>query len=102
MTALRLQKLEIDDCESAILRGYFDWGRGNVADSPEPSWDNADEATRLKLQRRGYDLYDGYPVQPGNDIGPTEISISVGINSRIILDDARRCRSSAIVGRIRG
>lgn len=95
MTALRLQKLEIEDCEPAILHGYFDWGRGNADDSDEPAWDDADEATRLAVARRGYDLYDGYPAQPGNSLGPTEIFLSVGINSRVILNDACRFLSRA-------
>ena len=73
MTALRIQKLEIDDCEREILRNYFDWGRGNSADTPELSWQDADEATRLFIARRGYALYDSLALQPGNDIGPTEI-----------------------------
>ncbi len=99
MTALRIQKLEIDDCEQEILRNYFEWGRGNPADTPEPSWQDADEATRLFIARRGYALYDGLALQPGNDIGPTEIFISVGINSRVILNDA--CRFLARAERAR-
>lgn len=95
MTALRIQKMAIDDCEQTILRNYFDWGRGNATDSQEPSWDDADEATRAMLQRRGYDFYDGYPAQPGNDIGAAEIFVSVGINSRVILNDACRLLARA-------
>jgi hypothetical protein len=90
VTPLRIQKLEIEDCEAQILRGYFEWGRGNAHDSLEPKWEHADEATRRAIALRGYDLYDGYPPQPGNDLSPTEIFLSVGINSRVVLNDACR------------
>ena len=92
MTALRLKKLEIKDCEATVLSSYFYWGRGNAAASREPSWDDAHEATRLTIARRGYDLFDGRPAQPDNDIGLTEIFPSVRIRSRVILNDARGLR----------
>jgi len=65
MTALRPRKLEIEDCEAAILRNRFDWGRGYATDSSEPPWDEADASTRQAVIRRGYALSDGHPARAG-------------------------------------
>jgi len=65
MTALRPQKLEIADCEAAILRNRFDWGRGYGTDWSEPPWDEADAPTRQAAIRRGYALAGGYPARAG-------------------------------------
>ena len=92
MTALRLQKLEIENCEEALLNGYYDWG---TAYGVAP----ADSASRSEIAHRGYDLYDGCPAQSGFEIGPAEIFLSVGINSRLALPDA--CRILALRERAR-
>jgi len=88
MTALRIQKLKIDDCEEALISGYHDWGTGYGTVLPGA-------AGRLEVARRAYELYDGHPAQLGNDIGPTEIFMSVGVNSRVILNDACRILACA-------
>lgn len=90
MTALTLQLLCIRDCERAIERNYYDWGRGRAADSPEPDWDTAAPAQRRQVAIRGYELYDGVPPQYGNRIGPLEVYASAGINSHVVLLDAVR------------
>lgn len=90
MTAFTLQLLSIPDCEAVIERGYFDWGRGRPADSPEPDWEAASQKQRIQIALRGYGLYDGLPARGGNRIGPIEVYASIGINSRAILLDAVR------------
>jgi hypothetical protein len=90
MTALTLQLLHISDCETAVERGYYDWGRGRPADSPEPDWDAASPGQRRQTVLRGYGLYDGLPAQRGNRLGPLEVYASTGINSRVVLLDAVR------------
>ena len=90
MTALHLQKLDVADCEAALERGYFDWGRGWAKDSPEPDWDEASPQQRRAIALRGYGLYDGLPPQLGNRLGWLEIYASVGINSRVVVYDAVR------------
>ncbi len=90
MTQLLLQKLTIPDCEATVERSYYDWGRGWPEDSPEPDWHRTDANLRMTIARRGYMLYDGWPPVYGNDIGALECYVSVGINSRVILNDAVR------------
>ena len=90
MSAFTLQLLNISDCETAVERGYYDWGRGRPADSPEPDWDAASPEQRRQIALRGYELYDGVPAQRGNRLGRLEVYASTGINSRLILLDAVR------------
>ena len=93
MTALEIQKLRVDDCEGAILRAYYVWGRINDPSVVDPPWDDATDDQRLAVARRGYALYDGCPTQPGNQLGPLEAFISIGINSRVLVHDVRRVLS---------
>ena len=90
MARLHIQTLEIADCEARIERGYFDEGRGQNEDSPEPDWDKASTEARKRIAGRGYALYDEFPCQPGNEVGLPEIYASLGINSRILSYDAVR------------
>jgi hypothetical protein len=90
MPVLRVQKLFVPDCAPAIEREYFGWGRGRAGDSPDPEWEKASTERRRVVTLRGYDCYDGYPFQPGDSIGLAEIYASVGLNSRVILNDAVR------------
>ncbi len=62
---MTLQMLHILDRETAIERGYYDWGRGRPADSPEPEWDTASPGQRRQVSLRGCRLYDGLPVRHG-------------------------------------
>ncbi len=41
MTALRLQNLQIPDCEDIVEQGFYEWGRGYPADTLEPTWQEA-------------------------------------------------------------
>lgn len=90
MTRLHIQTLEIADCEARIERGYFDEGRVSDGPSPDPDWDEASCEERKGIARRGYALYDGFPCQPGNEVGLPEIYSSIGINSRVLSYDAAR------------
>ena len=90
MTALTIQKLHFDDCESEFERSYFDWGRGWGGDSPEPDWGKASPEQRRAIGYRGYQLYDGWPPVLDDDVGALESYVSVGINSRVILNDVVR------------
>ena len=90
MTRLRIQTLEIADCEARIERGYFDEGRVSDGPSPDPDWDEASCEKRKCIARRGYALYDGFPCQPGNEVGLPEIYASIGINSGVLSFDAVR------------
>ena len=90
MTRLHIQTLEIADCEARIERGYFDEGCVSDGPSPEPDWDEASCEKRKGIARRGYALYDGFPCQPGNEVGLPEIYSSIGINSRVLSYDAAR------------
>lgn len=90
MSELRVQTLCVPDCVAAIERGYYGWGQGRPADSPEPSWEDATPKQRHDIALRGYSLYDGYPAQRGNEISAAEICTSVGINSRVVLNDVVR------------
>jgi hypothetical protein len=73
-----------------VERAYFDWGRGSTADSSEPNWGTAPPDLRRVITLRGYSLYDGWPPLPGDQIGPLEAYVSVGVNSRVILNDVVR------------
>lgn len=90
MTALSVQQLDLPDCELRIRQVYYAWGRGNANDSAEPDWENASPQEQASIAQRGYLLYDGWPVQGDNEIGPTECYISTGINSRVVLNDVIR------------
>jgi len=90
VSVLHIQTLQLSGCASKLEREYYGWGRGRHEDSPEPEWEQASPEQRGVITRRGYELYDGFPVQPGNEIGLPEIYASVGIYSRVILYDAVR------------
>lgn len=90
MTALRIQKLEVENCEETIQRAYFEWGRGWEKDSPELTWADAAPEQRRATALRGYALYDGLAPLGGNRLGPLEVYASIGVNSRVILHDAVR------------
>ncbi|SRR6266436_486210 len=90
MTVLRLQNLQIPDCEDIVEQGFYEWGRGYPADALEPPWQEASLDRKRIIVSRGYALYEGLPVQRGNDIGLMEIYFSVGVNSYVILYDAVR------------
>jgi hypothetical protein len=87
---LRLQQLEFADCEAAIERAYFDWGSEWTKGVQHPDWTAATPDVRRRIALRGYNLYDGFPVQVGNEIGLFEIYASVGINSGVIANDVVR------------
>ncbi len=90
MTRLRIQTLEIADCEARMERGYFDEGQVSDGDSPDPNWDEASCEERKSIARRGYALYDGFPCQPGDEVSLPEIHASIGLNSRVTSFDAVR------------
>ena len=64
MTSLRIQRLNIPDCESAVERSYFDWGRGWAEDALDPDWDGASPEVRQHIMLRGYAAYDGWWISP--------------------------------------
>src|SRR5437016_6059257 len=88
MTALTMQQLTIPDCEETVQRAYYAWGQ--AADSGEAAWEDASPEQQAAVSSRGYLLYDGWPVQGGDEIGATECYVSTGINSRVILNDVVR------------
>lgn len=90
MTRLTIQRLHIPDCESAVQRSYFDWGRCWDEHSPDPEWETASPDVKRRLMLRGYGIYDGWPPLYGNEVGLTEAYVSTGINSRVILIDTLR------------
>jgi len=94
MPELVLQKIRIPDpeiglagCVGTIIRGYFDWGYDSDTD---PTWETAtpDDVRRLVL--RGYRIYDGCPVAQDNVLTASDVALSVGINSYVVLPDIRR------------
>lgn len=95
MVSLSLQLLYLADCEEAIERSYFEWGQVADNEIPRVEWAKATPAERDLLARRGYALFDGLPVLGGNDVGAPEVYFSVGISSRIILNDVIRILAHA-------
>jgi len=89
-SVLNVQTLRVIDCARAIQREYYEWGRNKLDHAPEPVWESSRPEQRRAVTRRGYGLYDGLPTQPGNEVSLTEIYGSIGIYSRIILNDAIR------------
>ena len=93
MTALRIQNLEIRDCEDALQNSYCSWGRELDRDGPVgPDWadSDADQDHLRSLMLRGYDLYDGYSIPQDNTITALDAYVSIGINSQVISYDVVR------------
>ena len=90
MTLLQIQNLRIPECEAALERAYFDWGRGWSKDSPEPDWDAASADERRTIALRGYALYDGCPVPTDDLVTSLDTYVSIGISSRMTLFDTVR------------
>lgn len=91
MTALRVQNLFVPDCEDAIRREYYGWGREKLKDGWQgPDWDDADEGDRRSTALRGYGLYDGISVLTDNTVTATDVYATVGFFSRATVYDAVR------------
>ena len=99
MSVLRIQTLVVRDCARRVHREYYEWGRNKLDHTPEPVWRNASREQRRAITWRGYDLYDGFPAKPGDEVGLPEIYASVGIFSRVILNDAVRILARAEAAR---
>jgi len=96
MTDVRIQKLELTDCEDKVEQNYYDWGRQRSKDGwVDPTWENATEQQRRGVSLRGYALYDGCPAPQGNDITAAEIWATVGFGSRMVEPDAVRILARA-------
>lgn len=95
MTSFRLQNLYIVDCESIIEKGFYNWGQVQRKKSSENPWDEATSEDRRISALRGYSLYEGLPVQRGNDLSAIEVHFSRGINSDVMLNDVVRFVSRA-------
>lgn len=95
MTDLNIQRLKIENCESRIEKEYFWWGRGQLADATEATWDVATPAQRTELKLRGYRIFDGYLVPQDNELTPADICLTIAINSYVVLPDVRRFMSRA-------
>ena len=106
MTALRIQNLCVADCEDAVKRSYFEWGREIGADGPiGPDWDAATEEQRRALIARGFGLYDGLAVPLDNNLTALDAYVSVGISSRVTAQDvvriaARACDAAELLARL--
>ena len=90
MSLLRIQTLCVSDCVLAVEREYYEWGRNKLDHAPEPPWEEAPPEERRAVSRRGYSLFDGCPTSPNDEIGPTEVYTSMGVASRVMLNDAIR------------
>ena len=96
MSDIRIQKLELTNCEDKIERNYYDWGRErSKAGWADPTWENATTEQKRAVSLRGYALYDGCPAPQGNDITAAEIWATVGFRSRIVELDAVRILARA-------
>jgi hypothetical protein len=96
MTDLRIQTLNLTDCECKIEQNYFDWGRERSKDDwVDPLWKDASDEQRKTIAMRGYSLYDGCPVPAGNEITSAEIWATAGFRSRMIELDAIRILARA-------
>lgn len=89
MTSLHVQQLQIDDCESTIQQGFYQWG-SNTKDPHYLVWEKASLELRQKTVKRGYDLYEGLQAPPGNTITAIEVYLSIGANSWATVYDAIR------------
>lgn len=94
MPELVLQKIRIpdpeiglDECVETIARGYFDWGYDEGTDR---TWEAATPDDMRRVALRGYRIYDGCPVAQDNVLTASDIALSVGINSYVVLPDIRR------------
>ncbi len=97
MTTLTLQLPCVVDCEEAVERPYYEWGRGRPVYSPEPHWDTAPTEQRWQIALRGYGAWDGLPAQYSNRIGALEVYTSTSIDLRLVLSDmARSCCSTTV------
>lgn len=90
MARLEIQKLRVEDCESTVVRAYYDWGRGWDDSDAEPAWDAATAAQRHAIARRGFGLYDGWPIPRDDEIAALDAYVTIGINSFVVLYDVVR------------
>lgn len=90
MTELRVQTLSVPCCEEAIEREYFGWGQVQDKSASRLDWSEATLEERALVAGRGYALYDGLPTFGGNHLGALEVYSTIGVNSRVTLNDAVR------------
>ena len=91
MTQIVLQKLLVPNCEEAIERNYYDWGRERAKTGwIDPEWEEATEDQRRHVSLRGYALYDGCQVATDNRVAAADAWITAGFRSRVIEPDVVR------------
>jgi hypothetical protein len=96
MTALTIQMLDVQDCEMEIERAYFYWGceyiktSGDKNPVPKLNWETESTNVRRSIGLRGYYLYDGWPTIADDEVGATEVYVSIGINSGVLVYDVVR------------
>lgn len=80
-------ELELPDCAPLLLQAYFEWGHQEGVD---PAPDTLGDDQQRRFIKRGYGLYDGYPVPCDDEITIGDVCASITINSYIVLPDVRR------------
>src|SRR5687767_8714089 len=72
------------------MQTYYSFGSLHDPSETDPPFEAASPIVRLRIAHRGYALYDGCPAISGDELGATEGYVSLGISSRVIVNDVVR------------